>query len=67
MSDIPIPPLKLKWLAAWNRTSGLLDGCSADGMKKAYVRYTDGYRSMDMPVGNAVDYAKMFGGIVCYS
>ncbi|MDE2426282.1 MAG: hypothetical protein KGO96_10300 [Elusimicrobia bacterium] len=66
-SDCPIPRLKLAYLATFNRTSGLLNGRSADGMKMAYVRYPEGFRSVDMPVGNAADYARVFGGTVCYA
>lgn len=55
----------MNWLTYWkNRTSGLLDAPSTDRMAKGYVRYPDGYRSIDMPLGNAADYAKIFGGEV---
>ena len=49
---------------ARNRTTGLLNGASTRGMDRAYVIYPGGMQSMNMPIGNAHDYAKIFGGTV---
>lgn len=49
---------------ARNRTDGLVGGASSAGMKLGYVIYPDGLRSIDMPAGNAMDYAEIFGGVV---
>lgn len=44
------------------RYDGLMD--LAAGYPKARVLYPDGKTSVAMPLGNAVEYAEMFGGEV---
>lgn len=46
------------------RTEGLLDSVRAKAMPQAYVVYPEGFRSINMPIGNAQSYAKIFGGTV---
>ncbi len=58
--------MRRRWLRS-QRTTGLLNGTSADRMLKGYVRYLDGSRSMDMPLGNALSYLELFGGRLCYA
>lgn len=33
-------------------------------MPKAYVDYLDGTRTKPMPIGNCIDYARIYGGTV---
>lgn len=54
--------LMLEWLYGTNRTEGLFGGVSSRGMRQGYVLYPDGTRSINMPLGNAADYKKIFGG-----
>ena len=42
--------------------SGLMENASIHGFPKAKVKYNDGKFSKNMAIGNAVDYADMFGG-----
>lgn len=53
----------------FERHDGLLDSSAAKRLQQAYVVYppSNGYpemRSINMPVGNAIDYARIFGGII---
>lgn len=43
---------------------GLLQSVYAQRLPQAYVIYPEGFRSVDMPIGNARDYANIFGGTV---
>lgn len=45
------------------RYDGMI-GSPNDGNPQGYVVYDDGVRSVTMALGNAVDYANMFGGRV---
>lgn len=46
------------------RYRGMISMAGAHGYPLAQVRYKDGYRSIQMAIGTAVDYAKMFDGSV---
>jgi hypothetical protein len=48
----------------YDRTDGLLDSTFAKSLPQGYVIYPEGFRSINMPIGNARDYAKIFGGKV---
>ena len=43
----------------WYRYDGLF-GFEPEDFPKGYVEYPDGFRSRDMALGNAVDYARIF-------
>jgi len=44
-----------------HKYEGMIDR-QPKGMPLGYVRYSEGYRSATMAIGNAADYMRMFGG-----
>ncbi len=46
---------------------GLVGSSGWLSKRQGYVVYSDGRRSQDMPVGNARQYAEIFGGSVFYA